>query len=142
MKLVPNLNFVGNCEEAFNFYAKALQVQVTELSRYASMPDDPNMTLTQEQKNLVMHVQLQKDGQIIAMGADILPFMAPNGMSIGNNLEICIMTDTKDEADRSFVELSKDGKIIMPMEDQFWGDYFWSCTDKYGVNWMIICVKK
>jgi PhnB protein len=25
----------------------------------------------------------------------------------------------------------------MPMQDMFWGDYFGSCVDKFGVQWMV-----
>jgi len=39
--------------------------------------------------------------------------------------------------DRLFAGLSQGGEIEMPMEDQFWGDYFGSFKDKYGVCWMI-----
>ena len=44
---------------------------------------------------------------------------------------------SKDEADKVFQALSAGGKIIMPMEDAFWGGYFGTFTDKFGVNWMI-----
>jgi PhnB protein len=46
------------------------------------------------------------------------------------------------EADNLFAKLSKDGKIEMPMQDMFWGDYFGSFTDKYGIQWMLIFATK
>tara|TARA_B100000929_G_C15465731_1_gene406108 strand:+ start:1188 stop:1394 length:207 start_codon:yes stop_codon:yes gene_type:complete len=55
----------------------------------------------------------------------------------GNNNYISLHPDSRDDADRLFNGLSKGGKVEMPMEDQFWGDYFGSFTDKFGVNWMV-----
>jgi len=57
----------------------------------------------------------------------------------GNNLYISLSPDTREEADRLFNGLSKDGEIEMPMEDQFWGDYFGSFTDRFGIRWMVNC---
>ena len=55
----------------------------------------------------------------------------------GTNVYLSLHPDSKEEADRLFKELSKGGKVEMPMEDQFWGDYFGSFTDKFGIKWMI-----
>jgi PhnB protein len=61
---------------------------------------------------------------------------------VGNNVEICIMPKDKAESDRLFAALSAGGEVAMPMEDQFWGDYFGACVDKYGNRWMINCPGK
>jgi len=45
-------------------------------------------------------------------------------------------TDSKEERDKLFAGLSEGGKVTMPLQDMFWGDYFGSCVDKFGVNWM------
>ncbi|MEP6795785.1 MAG: hypothetical protein ABJB16_15755 [Saprospiraceae bacterium] len=50
--------------------------------------------------------------------------------------------DTRVETKRLFDGLSKGGEVTMDMQDMFWGAYFGPCTDKYGINWMLICVKK
>lgn len=139
MKLISNINFTGKCEEAFNFYAQALGWELSEFNRYSAMPSDPNQPLPEEYKDQIMHVSISKGGEMILMWADIIPGMAPYGFVVGTNLEICIMTDTKEEADKVFANLSEGGRVSMPMEDQFWGDYFWSCSDKYGIGWMILC---
>lgn len=141
MQLVTNLNFNGNCEEAFNFYATALQWELSEISRYSTMPADPTMPLPAEIADQVMHVSISKNGKMIMMGADMMPGFSPEYI-IGTNMEVCIMTDTKQEADRLFEALGNGGSINMPMEDQFWGDYFGSVTDKYKISWMILCPGK
>jgi PhnB protein len=70
------------------------------------------------------------------MGTDA-PESMGNKVNQGNNIYIMIMPDSKEEADRLFNELSVGGKVEMPMADAFWGDYFGSLVDKYGIQWMI-----
>lgn len=130
-KLNPYLNFDGTCEEAFNFYKFVFGGEF--LGEVHKMKDIPNMEIPEEAKNRVMHVGLPIGGDIL-MGSDIFPgqpFVA------GNNNYISIFPESREEADRLFARLSADGEVEMPMEDQFWGDYFGSLKDKFGVCWMI-----
>ncbi|HEY0769268.1 MAG TPA: VOC family protein, partial [Sphingobacteriaceae bacterium] len=55
----------------------------------------------------------------------------------GNNMHINLEPDSKKEADRIFNELSAGGTVQMPIQDMFWGAYYGSFTDKFGINWMI-----
>jgi PhnB protein len=50
---------------------------------------------------------------------------------------LSITAKSKEQADHVFKMLTKDGKVNMPMDQTFWGDYFGMCTDKFGINWMI-----
>lgn len=70
------------------------------------------------------------------MASDCLPSQG-HILSQGNNNYISITPDSRDEADRLFNGLSAAGKVEMPMEDMFWGDYFGSFVDQFGVCWMI-----
>jgi PhnB protein len=83
-----------------------------------------------------MHVSLPIGKDIVLMSSDILPSMG-HKLVKGNNNYISLHPGSKEEADRLFKGLSADGDIEMPMEDQFWGDYFGSFTDKFGICWMI-----
>ena len=56
---------------------------------------------------------------------------------IGNNIYLSINTDSKDEADNIFNGLSDGGNVEMPLQDTFWGAYYGSFKDKYGILWMI-----
>ncbi len=49
--------------------------------------------------------------------------------------------DTREEADHLFTALSAGGKIETPIQDMFWGAYFGSFTDKFGVQWMLNCMQ-
>jgi PhnB protein len=58
-------------------------------------------------------------------------------VNFGNNVYINLEPDTKEEADTLFKALSEGGKVEMEPQNMFWGGYFGSCTDKFGVQWMI-----
>lgn len=131
-KLNPYLNFDGTCEEAFNFYKTVFGGEFTYFSR---MGDMAAMEASDEDRNLVMHVSLPI-GSDILMGSDV-PTSMKSLFKSGNNNYISITPDTREEADRIFNELSADGEVEMPMEEMFWGDYFGSFKDKYGIYWMI-----
>jgi PhnB protein len=63
-------------------------------------------------------------------------------VNIGNNIFINLEPDTRAEADQLFAKLSQGGKVGMQLQEMFWGGYFGSCTDKYGVQWMFNCSGK
>jgi len=136
MKIHIYLNFTDQTEAAFRFYEKVLGGKLTDFYRFGGMPSDGSFELTPEQKNLVMHVALQlPDGQMI-MGSDMLPGMGPARVE-GNNYSISVHPDSRQEADRVFNALGEKGTITMPIADQFWGDYFGSVKDRFGINWMV-----
>jgi PhnB protein len=136
MKIHAYLNFEDKTEEAFHFYEKVLGGKLTEFYRFGIMPPQGGVELTPEQKNRVMHVALQlPDGQMI-MGSDTLPGMGPKRVE-GNNFSMSVHPTSRQEADRVFNALAEGGKVTMPMADQFWGDYFGSLTDRFGINWMV-----
>ena len=137
-KVSTYLNFPRTTEEAFNFYKSVFGGEfVGGINRMGQVPADPSRPpMAEADKNLVMHVALPILGGHMLMGTD-----APESMgfkvNMGNNVYINLEPDSKEEADRLFAALSAGGKAEMPMQDMFWGDYFGSLTDKYGVQWMI-----
>jgi PhnB protein len=60
----------------------------------------------------------------------------------GNNVNINLMPDTRKETERLFKELSTGGVIRQELQDMFWGDYYGSLTDKFGIQWMFNCSEK
>lgn len=133
MKLNPYLNFDGNAEEAFRFYQSVFGGEMF-IQKMNEAPGIEN--LPEHEKNYAMHVSLPiGDGQFL-MASDCLKSMGHN-LNIGNNNYISLSVDSREDANRIFNSLSAGGEIEMPMEDMFWGDYFGSFTDKFGVRWMI-----
>ena len=129
------LNFNGNCEEAFNFYKSVFGNEFIHIGRFGDMPASEDYKVPEESKNKIMHVSLPI-GKSILMGSDTGGEWAPSFVQ-GNNFSVALNADSKDEADKLFNALAKDGKITMPLDHTFWGDYFGMLTDKFGINWMM-----
>jgi PhnB protein len=138
------LNFPRNTEEAFNFYKSVFGGEFfgNGIMRFGDIPPSDGTPPTPEaDKNLVMHVELRILGVHSLMGTD-----APESMgfkvNFGNNQFINLQPDTRKETKKLFDALSAGGKVDMELQDMFWGDYFGSCTDKFGVQWMFNCGEK
>jgi len=133
MKINPYLNFDGKTEEAFRLYQSVFGGELF-IQKMNAAPGTENFS--EEEKNLVMHASLPiGDGQFL-MASDCVKSQG-HVLTAGNNNYISIAPDSREEADRIFNALSEGGVIEMPMEDMFWGDYFGSFQDKFGVCWMI-----
>lgn len=134
-KMNPYLNFDGTTEEAFNFYKLVFRSEFQgDINRIGDAPGCEN--LPEDEKKRVLHVSLPIPGGDTLMGSDTVPSMG-HKLVVGNNNYISLHPESREEADRLFNELSPGGKVEMPMADMFWGDYFGSFQDKFGVQWMI-----
>jgi PhnB protein len=138
------LNFSNNTEEAFNFYKSVFGGEFGggRIARFSDVPPMEGMPpLSEADKNLVMHIELAIIGGHVLMGTD-----APESMgfkvNVGNNVHISLEPDTRAETKKLFDALSAGGKVTMNLQDMFWGAYYGSCTDKFGVQWMVNCNEK
>lgn len=131
------LNFAGNAEEAFNFYKSVFGTEFIGFSRFKDVENLPGKEdMSEEELEGVMHVALPILGGHWLMGTDVPKFMLKD-FQIGNNVSISLHPESKEQADELFAKLSAGGKVTMPMQDMFWGDYYGSFEDKFGVCWMI-----
>ena len=130
------LNFKDSCEEAFNHYKSVFGGEFVFVGRYKDMPPQEGLTLSEADKNKIMHISLPIGKESILMGSDSGGDWASN-IVMGNNFSISINADNREQADRFFAQLSAGGKATMPMNKTFWDEYFGMCTDKFGINWMI-----
>jgi len=134
------LNFPRSTEEAFSFYKSVFGTEFsTPIARFKDIPPQPDQTpLPEADRNLVMHVELPILGGHVLMGTD-----APESMGFtvkpGNNVYINLEPDTRAETERLFKALSVGGTIEMALKDMFWGGYFGSLVDRYGIRWMFNC---
>lgn len=132
------LNFPGNTEAAFNFYKTVFNSEFSGggIQRFGdSTPPEGIPPLSNDDKKLILHVELPILGGHILMATD-----APESMGFklayGDNMHINLEPETKEETKRLFEALSAGGKVTMDLQDMFFGSYFGSCTDRFGVNWM------
>jgi PhnB protein len=138
------LNFPRNTEEAFLFYQSVFGGEFSGggIARFSDIPASEGAPqIPEEDKKLIMHIELPIVGGHVLMGTD-----APESMgfkvNFGNNIYISLEPDTKAETKKLFDALSLGGKITMELQDMFWGAYYGSCTDKFGVQWMFNCPEK
>ncbi len=137
------LNFPRSTEEAFLFYRSIFRSEfTTPINRFKDIPPSPDQPpLAEADRNLVMHVELPILGGHVLMGTD-----APESMGFtvapGNNMYINLEPDGRAETDRLFNALANGGKVEMPLQEMFWGGYFGSLTDKFGVRWLFNCASK
>ena len=143
-RVTTYLNFSRNTEEAFNFYRSVFggEFSGNGIARLGDIPSSENTPeLADEDKNLIMHIELPVLGGHVLMGTDAPESMGFN-INFGNNIHINLEPDTRTETKRLFDSLSAGGKITMELQEMFWGAYYGSCTDKYGVQWMFNCTQK
>lgn len=132
------LNFPGNTEEVFEFYKSVFGGEFGGggLQRFGDLPPrEGQPPMSEELKKMIIHAELEIFGGHRIMATD-----APESMGFtlnnGNNMHINLEPDSRSETKRLFDALSKNGEVTMELQDMFFGAYFGSCTDKYGINWM------
>lgn len=137
------LSFNKNTEEAFTFYKAIFRTEyMGEIVRMSSVPPPPGQpALAEADKDLIMHMALPILGGHMLMGTDTSAIMGSQ-LTFGNGMTLNLEPDTRAETDRLFKELSNGGKVSNPLKEEFWGDYFGSCTDRFGVRWMFNCQAK
>lgn len=132
------LNFHRNTEEAFNFYKSVFggEFNGDGPSRFGDIPpSEGTPPLSAEDKNLIMHIELALPGGHVLMGTDAPDSMGFN-VTFGNNVYIMLEPDSKADTEKLFNALSEGGIVTQELQDMFWGAYYGSCTDKFGIQWM------
>jgi PhnB protein len=138
------LNFPGNTEAAFEFYRSVFETKFEEpgVRRMGEVPAAPGQPSPPESaKNLVLHVALPILGGHVLMGTDAVDSMGFK-LVVGTNFSLNLHPDTRADTDKLFKRLAEGGQIQMPLMEMFWGDYFGSLTDKFGIKWMFNCPSK
>lgn len=133
MQIQPYLFFEGRCEEALEFYRRAVGAEIVMLMRYKENPQPPPPgMLPPGSDSKVMHAHVRiGDAE----------FMASDGLCKGSpafkgfSLSLTLPDEVK--CHKAFAALSDQGKVDMPLGKTFWSPCFGMLTDRYGVQWMI-----
>ena len=133
MQIQPYLFFNGRCEEAIDFYRKALGAEVEMMMRFKESPDRlPPGMIAPGFENKVMHAALRIGGAVM---------LASDGMASGatNFKGFSLSIDAPDAAgvERLFNALAEGGSVTMPLGKTFWSPRFGMVTDRFGVGWMV-----
>ena len=129
----PYLFFEGKCEEAIEFYRRALGAEVQMQMRYQESPEPPPPGCAPADSNKIMHAQFQIGSSII---------MASDGRCTGQakfeGFALSLPVATEADADRAFNALAEGGKVQMPLEKTFFSPRFGMVVDRFGVLWMVL----
>lgn len=136
MPVQPYLFFDGRCEEAIDFYKKALGAKVEMLMRFKEAPEqssDPNGCGPGGNADKVMHAAFKiGDSMILASDGHCAGHPEFKGFSL------TMPAKNEAEADKLFGALSDGGQVQMPMTKTFFSPRFGMVADKFGVGWMVI----
>jgi PhnB protein len=139
MFLQPYVFFDGRCDEALEFYKKALGAEVTALVRYKESPDlQATAMMPPGSKDKVMHCNVRiRDTQIMASdGGNI------TGQPKFEGFALTLNARDVDDAKTLFTALSDGGQVQLPPTETFFAESFAMLGDKFGVHWMILAEKK
>jgi PhnB protein len=130
--ITPYLFFGGRCEEALEFYRKALGAEIEMLMRYNESPEPtpPGMLQAGFEKK-IMHASFRVRG---------VPLMASDGCSDRSKFDgfrLSLALPTEADARRAFDALTDGGSVQMPLTKTFWSPCFGMLTDRFGVGWMV-----
>ena len=136
MSVQPYLFFGGRCDEAIEFYSKALGAEVEMLMRFKESPEpQPGLPECFEEK--VMHVTL-RIGETLLMASD----GRCEGQANFEGFSLSITASDEAEANRVFAALGEGGLVTMPLEKTFWAPQFGMLQDRFGVGWMVSVMHK
>ena len=138
MQIQPYLFFDGRCEEAVEFYKKALGARVEMLMRFKDSPDEascPGGVAVSGDK--VMHAAFHVGDSLI---------MASDGMNTGKpvfqGFSLSVTAKDESDAERLFKALGEGGQVQMPLGKTFFSPAFGMLADRFGVSWMVVVQPK
>jgi len=129
----PYLFFNGSCEQAIEFYGKALGAEVQMLMRFKDSPEPhPPGTVPPGHENKIMHASF-RIGSTVLMASDGCGTEKANFQGFSLSLSV----PNEAAADRTFAALSAGGQVRMPLTKTFWSPRFGMLEDRFGIGWMI-----
>ena len=135
MQLNTYLNFEGNCEAAFNYYARHLGGKVAAVLKFGDSPMAASIPAAHRDR--VMHARYDVAGHTL-MGTDCTPDHPYQPIRCAY---IAIQLDDEAEAERIFKALADGGNVQMPLQQTFWAHRYGATVDRFGVPWMVNCEK-
>jgi len=123
----------GNGQEALRFYEQSLGATITFKQTFGEAPENPDFPLPPEAKDRIMHASF-KIGETELMMSDTFPGQPHQ---IGNQVTICVMTDSLEHSQQIYNALQDGGQVHMPFQATFFSPGYAIVTDKFGVTFQI-----
>lgn len=131
----PYLNFPGTTEEAFCFYETVFDVQIVAVIRYRDM-GGAEMGVPEDDMDKIAHAAIPLGKDHMLMATDLLESIGQEHVA-GNNYSVMLQTESREENERLFSRLADGGKVGMGLQPVEWAESFGTCTDRYGIRWML-----
>ena len=132
MYVEPYLFIDGRCEEALEFYKKAIGAEVTALIRFKDSPD-PTMVYGGADPNKILHAVFRV-GETTIMTSD----GRNQGKPSFQGFALSIAVKTEAETKKLFDALAQGGRVEMPLTKTFFNPSFGMVVDRFGIMWMIL----
>lgn len=132
MQVEPYLFFDGRCEEALEFYKKAIGAEVTALIRFKDSPD-PTMVHGGADPNKILHAVFRV-GETTIMTSD----GRNQGKPSFQGFALSIAVKTEAETKKLFNALAEGGRVEMPLGKTFFSPSFGMVVDRFGIMWMLL----
>lgn len=132
MEIQPYLFFNGRCEEAVEFYRRALDAQVEMLMRMKESPDGMHPDTPPGSEDKILHGCIRVQGNAILVSDG----MAQGGPAF-EGFSLALSVDDRATAERWFKALSAGGEVTLPLSKTFFSPLFGMLKDRFGVGWMI-----
>ena len=129
------LHFKDQAAEAIMFYENVFKTEPAKIMTFGDLPQDDEHPIDESIKKLVMNSSLIINDTTM-MISDSPEGLAPR-ITIGNNIALVFNASTEEEASDIFLQLAKNGVILLPLEKTFWAKLYGMVKDPYGVIWHI-----
>lgn len=133
LNLTAYLTLDGTAKEAIAFYERALGAKVIFSQSFGEMPANPEFPLPEAAKDRIGHAMIQI-GESHLMFSDTFPGQP---VTSGNQISLCITTDSVAKSQELFQALSDGGQVLMPLKEEFFSPSYGALIDKFGINFQI-----
>ncbi|HTO40359.1 MAG TPA: VOC family protein [Rhizomicrobium sp.] len=129
MSLSFHIDFNGQCEEAFSFYAENLGGKIGTMLR---VRDSPVPASSEAHGLMIVHANICMDGVELA-GADVDSdrYESPKGFYV------LLGVDSEDKVRSHFNALKVAGSVVLAPQRTFWSPCYAIVVDRFGVPWKL-----
>ena len=131
--ITPAIHLPGTCVDAITLYQKAFDVTINSIDYYRDAPSDSGMTVSEDEKNKVMHAELTINGSRVNMSDS-----NPDDIITGNMIVLNVFLDSGDDVRKAFNILKEGGKVYVELGLQFFSSMYGSVEDRFGIRWQLI----
>ena len=128
--LVPTICFQGNCDEAINFYKKAVGAEVKVINYLRDAPKGFIMDGFSEPNHVL-------NSDVMIHGTSIAMLDGAKARINGEYFTFTLFVECAEEAVTVFNNLAEGGRVVEALAPQFWAELCGDVEDRFGINWHI-----